>query len=754
MRQRRPLYLLLCLILFGALGIVQWQWADLLDDLRNFGFDTFQRADPPVFDADSPVRIVAIDAASLAALGQWPWPRTRLADLTDKLAALGAASVSFDVIFAEPDRTSIEAAIDALPEGPLRTDLKARVGPGEGNDARFAGVLGSMPTVLGATLQAAGDPATWEPKLGFAVAGDPPDAFLPTFKSVALPLPALRNAAAGLGATNWLPDRDQIVRRVPLLLRTGSAIMPSLALETLRVAQGASTIVMRGSNASGTTAFGKQTGLNAIRVGEVELATSPDGAIRPRYTHSDPGRYVSAQDVLTGRVDPGLLKDKLVLVGTTAIGLGDVRATPLDAAVPGVEIHAQVLEQMLSGRLLSRPDWAPGAELLATFALLIVLTGLFPRVAPLAGAVATLGVVVALLWASWLAFARHGLLLDATVPSLAIVVAYVAGASVLWQTEQRAKRHVRTAFGKFVAPAVVEKIAERPELLVLSGETRELTILFSDLRNFSTISEPLEAFEVARFLNGYLTPMTDVILSHEGTVDKYIGDAIVAFWNAPLDVANHTRGAVRAALAMRAALAAFNVRQAALRDSDPKAVQDVRTGIGLNVGDCSVGNMGSLQRFDYSALGDPVNVAARLEALTKSYGVDILASPAVRERTSDFAWLEVDEVKVKGRSATTRLFTLAGDEAFAQTPAFAAWKAAHDTMVAASRAGRNAEAQAAAESLGADAATGWKPLYRSLATLYAATSVPVPREPASPALAQVLRPLESESPASAEYSGA
>jgi adenylate cyclase len=295
-----------------------------------------------------------------------------------------------------------------------------------------------------------------------------------------------------------------------------------------------------------------------------------------------------------------------------------------------------------------------------------------------------------------------------------MVITYLAGASFLWQTERRSKRQVRAAFGKYVAPAVVSRIAENPKLLTLSGETRNLTILFSDLRNFSTISERLTATQVARFLNLYLTPMTDTILRFDGTVDKYIGDAIVAFWNAPLDVPDHTTRAVEAALAMREALAAFNAHNRA-QPEDAGLVLDVRMGIGLNYGACSVGNMGSTQRFDYSALGDPVNVAARLEALTKTYGVDLLSTLAVVERTPDHAWLEIEEVKVKGRSGATRLYVLAGSRDFAKTQAFIDWSARNAHMREASRAFRHLEAAEVAESLAADLEPNWRPLYQILA---------------------------------------
>ena len=736
--RHRPLYKLLCLALFALLLTGQWRQPRVLDDLRNFGFDLFQRLDPPPYDPDAPVRVVAVDERSLAQLGQWPWPRWRLADLTNHLVRLGAAAVTFDVIFAEDDRSNLDAVVAGLPDGALKDDLSKRIAGETTNDERFAKALGDAPTVLGATMQARGPSQSWTSKSGFAVAGDPPQAFIPHFASIALPISTLRDAASGLGATNWLPDRDGVVRRVPLMLRLGDALLPSLAIETLRVAQGASTYLLKGSNASDTTAFGRSTGLNAIRVGDLPIDTSADGAIRPRYTHTAPGRFISALDVLEERVDPAALRGRLVLVGTTAAGLGDVRATPLDAVVPGVEIHAQVLEQMMSGRLLSRPDWASGFEFIASLVLLGVVVSVLPRMPPFVGSLIMLLVVVILVCGSWLAFNKQGLLFDPLVPSLTVALAYVSGASLLWQTERRSKRQVRAAFGKFVAPAVVEKIAERPELLVLSGETRELSILFSDLRNFSTISEGLDAHEVATFLNGYLTPMTDAVLARDGTVDKYIGDAIVAFWNAPLDVPDHPRRAVETSLAMRAALVAFNKDQVDRIPADPKTPQNVRMGIGLNVGPCSVGNMGSLQRFDYSALGDPVNVAARLEALTKTYGVDVLASPSMRDRAPDFAWLEVDEIRVKGRSATTRLFTLIGDPQFAVTAECRDWQKHHAAMIAAAKAGRSGEAQRGALALAAACPPPWRPLYETLAGNYAVRSEVELTESASPALEQLL----------------
>ncbi len=719
MRKHRTFALLFALV-YGLTFILFWGQPPWLDALRNYAFDVYQRFDTPPYEVTSPVRIVSIDERSLKSLGQWPWPRSRLADMVDKLQGLGAAAVAFDVIFAEADRVSLESVLDELPDGALATELRRSLANTPSNDARFAGSIAAAPVVLGVTASMdKAQASTWPTKAGIVTAGDPSEDFLPRFASMVLPIPVLRDAARGLGATNWLPDRDQIVRRVPLLVRYNDSVVPSLALEALRIAQGASSYVLRGSNASGTSAFGRRTGLNAVKVGDVEVATGADGSIRPRYTHSSNERYISAADLLAGTVSAEQISGRVILVGTPALGLGDVRSTPLDPVVPGVEIQAEVVEQLLSGQLLSRPDWALGLEMLTTLLFLTLLATTLTRLAPALAALLTLAAMTAIAVGSWSAFSRYSLLIDPTFPCVVIGAAYLFGASLLWEQGLQAERQVRRAFGKYVSPVVVARIAANPRMLDLSGETRDLTILFSDVRSFSTISEGLTARQVAHFLNLYLTPMTDAILLHDGTIDKYIGDAIVAFWNAPLDVPDHTRRAVEAALAMRVALERFNAAQDELGQDLEGVVRGVRIGIGLNFGACSVGNMGSVLRFDYSALGDPMNVAARLEALTKVYGVDLLATDSVVDRTPGFAWLEVDAVKVKGRSATTRLFALFGDEDHAVSDPFRGHAAQHDDMLMAGRAGQFRDAERAARALSERAEPKWSALYVAFASHYA-----------------------------------
>lgn len=701
MIRRHALYASAVLLpLLAALALIIWQ-PRFYTIIRNNLFDLYQRAQPRVWSPDLPVRILDIDDASLAALGQWPWPRTRIAEIVSKLTENGAAAIAFDVMFAEADRTSPEALAAALPAGPVREAVAKAIEGQPGNDAQFAEVVRSSPVVLGMVLtpNPADDPVV-PAKFGVAAAGDNPLLFAPKLAGAVLPMPAFVEAASGLGALNWLPDGDQIVRHVPIFLRYRDQLVPSLGAEALRVAQGASTYVVRSSNASGDQAFGAQTGMVAVRIGAIETPTDASGEVRLRVGPTQPGRFIPVVKLLTGEVPRDEIEGRIILVGSSAAGLLDLRATSIDAAVPGVEIQAQFIEHLVSGARLSRPDWATGGEFVLAAVLGLAMAVALPFAGAVGGAIAGGLVVCALFFASWWAFGHLNLLLDPLGPFAAASGVYVAGTILLYSAEQRQKRWVRDAFGRFVSPAVVEQLASDPTRLVLGGETRTLTVMFSDLRNFTSISERMDAQELTRFMNRYLTPMTDVVLEKGGTLDKYIGDAIMAFWNAPLDDPAHGAHAAQAALAMLDELVRFNhsLREDAAEKRD--APIEVRNGIGLATGDCCVGNLGSSKRFDYSALGDTVNLASRLEGATKFYGVAVLATETTRHLADGLAWLEVDLTRVKGRTQPQRLFTLAGDATFAETPAFARLSAHHDAMLAAYRRADFAAAEREAAQAG------------------------------------------------------
>ena len=700
------------LIAMVALGFLQ---PPLLGDLRNFVFDTYQRLQPRKPPDDGPVRIVGIDDESLRRLGQWPWPRSRMADMTKRLNEAGAAAIAFDMDFAEPDRLSVENIAATIVDPAVRLALIKDMEKTEPNDVAFAREIAAAPVVLGGVFtNNATPPSGYKQKFGFSYAGDYPLEFLPSFSGTVFPLPRLALAAKGLGVINYLPDHDQVVRRVPTLLRTGtelSGIFPGLAMEALRVAQGASTYVVTSSNASGRGAFGAKVGIYAVANGEYHVPTELSGEVRVYFSPHDPRRFISAWKVLEGTVDPAEIKGRIIFVGAVAAAMLDQRATPIDPSVAGVEVHAQLIESILSSTYLVRSDLALAMEIGAAIVLGLILVVALPLASPIIGAVLGAVGVAALLAGSWWAFSRQGLLIDPLFPALSSGICYLTGVVMLFRAERVAKSMVRNAMSRFVPPAIVERLAESPEKLVLGGESRELTLMFCDLRDFTSLSEGLSAEEIIRFMNEYLTPMTDAIYAHGGTVDKYMGDAIMAFWNAPLDDTKHAIHAAEASLSMINALEAFNLHRASGHRQVGHAYVRAKFGIGLNTGLCSVGNLGSTQRFDYSAIGDPVNVASRLEGTTKMYSVPVIAAEVTRHAAPDFAWLELDRVRVKGRGAVTRIFSLVGDPAFAQSPEFHAWQEVHNAMLEDYRSCRFDEAQARAAKSSAVAAPPWRECY-------------------------------------------
>jgi adenylate cyclase len=639
--------------------------------LANFVFDSYQRLQPRIWSPASPVRIIDIDDESLARIGQWPWPRTVLAELVDKAASKEAATIAFDIVFSEPDRLSPERLLSAIAADSQRAALQAALSGQITNDAAFAKAMAKLPVVLGSILTQMGN-ARAAPivKAGFAHAGDDPQPWVPAFSNATEPLPIFAQAAAGIGALNWLPGRDQVIREVPLVVRQGTTLVPSLAAEALRTAQAASTISIRSSNASGQTAFGRSTGINAVKIGAFEIDTGPRAERRIHFSRTEPGRFIPAWKLLAGDVPAEEINGRILLVGTSAAGLLDQRATPIDRIVAGVEVHAQLIEHVAAGGSLARPDWAPAAEFFAAVALAIGVATLAYLASPIIGALVGFAAVTIMLALGWFAFSRGGVLLDPIYPSVTAGVTYLSCLVELFRHERRQKAHVKEAFGRFVSPAVVDRLATTPSRLVLGGESRELTLLFCDLRDFTGLSEGLSAEQLTAFMNDYLTPMTDVILAHDGTIDKYMGDAVMAFWNAPLDAPDHARQACLAALAMSDALVQFN-RDREVADAElGRTPRIAHFGVGLNTGLCSVGNLGSIRRFDYSAIGDPVNVASRLDGLTKFYGAEILATEETRSGAADLAWLDVDEVRVKGRSSPTRIYLLAGGVEMARSTAF------------------------------------------------------------------------------------
>ena len=625
--------------------------------LRLIAFNSYQRLAPQPFDPDLPVRIIDIDPESIARFGQWPWPRTIMRDLVLRLTERNAAAVTFDILFAEADRTSLEEVVKRLPPDQAHR-LQGTAGSPT-NDELFAAALKAAPAVLPIILTGQASSPAFAPKAGFAFAGDDPKPFLWAFPGAESNLPVLDAAAKGIGSMNLFPNRDGVVRQIPLFFRFGDRIVPSLAAEALRVAQGASTYILKSSNASGETAFGQKTGLNSVRIGDIEIATDAAGALTLKFRQSNPSAFIPAWKLLAGEVDESQIAGRIILIGTSTPGLLDLRATPLDAALPGVEIQAQIIEHILAGRRLTRPDYALAAEQCLIIALGLLMALTMSRLTP--GWAAGLGALlpVTVIVCGWISFRYWDLLFDPVYPSLVLLLLTAGITFYIYRQVETQRAEVRSAFRRYLAPEVVEDIIASPAKLALGGEVRELTLMFCDVRDFTSISEGLTASELTTFINELMTPLSDIILRERGTIDKYMGDAIMAFWNAPLDVNDHAQRACRAAIEMVGEMAGLNREWQEKARAAGRPFIPVRIGIGINTGQCCVGNLGSKQRFDYSAIGDEVNVTSRLEGLTKLYGLPAVAGELTVNQCPGLSVLELDLIRVKGRAQPTRIFGLA-----------------------------------------------------------------------------------------------
>ncbi|HEX2256336.1 MAG TPA: adenylate/guanylate cyclase domain-containing protein [Afifellaceae bacterium] len=643
-------------------------------------FDGYQRLKPRQA-ADAPITVIDIDEASLKAVGQWPWPRWRLAEMVDRLGTMGAAVTAFDIVFAEPDRLSFDNAAAALRAAGAEVTMPADLISAD-SDAIFGQAIGRNAVVAGFVLLDGPAVPPPEPKAGFAFGGTDPRQILPSYPSHLPNLPAIESAAAGLGYFSFPPGYDGVVRRMPLIARSHDALLPALSLEALRIAQGAGSIVVRSSGASGEAATGRPA-VTAVKVGALEVPTMADGSLWVYYSGLPSLERIAAAELLEEGAAERLrdsVEGRIVLVGTSAVGLRDLVATPLAAGVPGVQVQAEILDQIIGQTFLSRPDWARGLEAAAAVIAALLLILLLPHLGSVAGAALAAASIAAIGAASWHAFAAHRFLFDPLLPIASTGLVYVAATAALYLFAERERRFIRAAFAHYLAPPLIEKLAESPASLKLGGETREITILFCDIRGFSTLSEGLAPEALTSLLNNFLTPMTDVLLTSGATIDKYIGDAIMAFWNAPVQQPDHARAAVGAALAMIEALDALNASTG----------EELRIGIGLNSGEACVGNLGSEQRFNYSAIGDAVNVASRIEGLTKRYRLPILFSERTAELASGFALLEVDRVCVTGRATPVAIYTALGGEAAAAEEGFKALSVLHRAMLAAYRAGDSA----------------------------------------------------------------
>jgi adenylate cyclase len=646
--------------------------------LRDLAFDTYQRTKPRTQNAEeSLVRIIDIDDESLARHGQWPWPRTVMAQMVDRLTEAKVGVIGFDVVFAEPDRLSPGRLVKTWPKTPETEQLLARADELPDNDKIFAAAIARSRVVTGFFITNEGG-RTPAAKAGYGIAGADPLGAVFGGRSAIPTLAELEAGALGNGALNWFPERDQVVRRMPAVIRIGNQLYPTLFAELLRVGQGAQAYKVRSAQ--------EGAAIEAMQIGRATVPTDADGRLVVYFAPRATIRTIPAWKIIAGDFKAEEVEGRIAIVGTSAAGLLDIRATPLNPVTPGVEVHAQAIEQVASGTYLLRPDFSDSVEHLFVIVLCAGVILMVPRIgAAWAGLIGFGGAALAIALA-WMAFTRFGWLIDPVSPALAITLVFVVTTLVVYFRTERERRQVRSAFGRYLAPALVERLASDPSRLKLGGEMRPMTLLFSDIRGFTTIAEKFDAEGLTTFMNRYLTPMTDVILAQGGTVDKYMGDAIMAFWNAPLDEPAHAKSACTAALAMLGRLKQLNAELADEAAKAGRTHEPIAIGIGLNSAICCVGNMGSQQRFDYSVLGDGVNLASRLEGQTKIYGIATMIGEETRSLAPEFAALEVDLIRVKGKTAPARVYTLLGGPERAQTDAFRALESLQAGFLVAYRA--------------------------------------------------------------------
>ena len=622
---------------------------NLFNNLKNSAFDIFQNISPRESISAESVLILDIDEESLSKLGQWPWPRTILSDLVDKTYL--SAVLGFDVVFAENDRTGSselkklykheESLLKILDQVPNSDNLFSNSIANHGTV-----VLGAIPSN---TLE-----NSFKPKFGLIEQGDDPRKFLTEFSGIQTNLKLLDEAAKGIGSMS-IGNNDSVIRKLPLFENINGSLVPSLSLEMLRVAIGASTFQIKSSNASGENAFGEETGINNVKLGNLIIPTNDDGSVWIHYSNN-PIKKMPIWEVFSAKYQKKYFEGKILIVGASAPGLFDLRSTPLENNVPGVQIIANLTDQILAGQFLKRPDWMFGLEVITGLLLALLITFFIQFLGPTGGLMIFLGGNSLSVLGSYYIFNIYNYLIDPISPLVICLLAYLVVTFFNFLFTELERSKVRNAFSQYMSPVMVEKLAKSSESLKLGGERKEMTFLFSDIRGFTSISEKYkdDPEALTDLINNLLTVLSNEILTTQGTIDKYMGDCIMAFWNAPSEDEEHREKSIEAAFAMSKALNVLNEEREKLKE------EKLSIGIGINTGDCIVGNMGSDKRFDYTVLGDSVNLASRLEGQSANYGMQIILGEETTKGVSQekYTFFELDLIAVKGKSEPVSIYTV------------------------------------------------------------------------------------------------
>ena len=638
--------------LFHAAG---WLNIPVLTSLENLAFDARLNLTLPEV-TDKKVVIIDIDEKSLQEIGRWPWNRDVLSKIIDSLFDhYQILELGFDVVFAEPDIDQAGIMLEKMAHGPLSNDPSFlseynKIAPGLKRDEMFAQSLKNRKTIMGVVFKyedgAGSSTGTLPTPVRIIDEHTKQQILFQTPGSYTANLDSLQNAAyAGGFFDNPLLDADGVFRRVPLLQVYGDQMHESLALALTRVALGSPPVQLV------TASHEQDIYLEGVKIGDTLIPVDEKvGVLVPYIGLQKSFDYISASDVLNKTVEPARLKNMIAILGTSAPGLLDLRTTPLEPAYPGVEIHANIIQGILDQRIMHSPGYTLGLE----FILLIVVGLLLTFVLPLLSAVwsaVTISALLTLLITSNLYFwMGHQLVLPIATAVMLVILLFTLQMTYGFFVESRGKRQLAHLFGQYVPPELVEEMSKNMEEINLDGELRQMSVLFTDVRGFTTISEGMAPKQLTEFINGFLTPITQIIFEERGTIDKYMGDAVMAFWGAPLADPQHALHALTAAIRIEQ-------RMVSLRDEfASKGWPPIYIGIGINSGEMNVGNKGSEFRVDYTVLGDAVNLGSRLEGLTKLYGVGIITSEFTRHAVPEFEYRELDRVRVKGKDKPVTIY--------------------------------------------------------------------------------------------------
>lgn len=603
--------------------------------------------------AEHKIIILDIDEKSLADEGRWPWSRHKLAELITRLKEYGAIVVAFDVVFSEPERNPVADVKHHLSNNKI--DWKApkdwlEIADGDKNFSRH---ISDMDVVLGYFFQDQVDIQVGQlPAPSYQLTAEQKSRLVSITKSgYAANLALLQQAASGAGFVSNFTDADGIIRRSPLVIRHGDALYPSLSLATVMSYLFVEKIDIE------TLPLGNVEVMTSIIAGGQKARTDVNGQVIIPFRgkqHSFP--YISVTDVLQKKIDSNTLEGAIVLVGTSAIGLADLRATPVGTQYPGVEVHANIIQSLLSGEFPYRPEWEAGLTLSVLVFLGALLSLLLPKLGPISSVALsslTLTIIVSGNFYLW-----HVYRLDLPIAStiLLILMLTLLNLAYGYFRENASRRLLKGMFNQYVPQAHIERMLADPEAYQFTGDSKELTVLFADIRNFTTISEHLSAADLKSMLNQYFTPITKIIFDHEGTIDKYVGDMVMAFWGAPIEDDQHAHHAILAALEMQ------RITEVISTEFMARGLPEIKIGVGLNSGTMNVGDMGSSYRRAYTVLGDAVNLGSRLESITKFYGAGILVGERTAELCPDIVFAFVDRIQVKGKDEPIAVYQPLGIE--------------------------------------------------------------------------------------------